>query len=480
MVKSKLVTILKTFTLEELKRFDKFIASPYHNTGRNLKPLLKAVTKYHPNYPADKLTDEKILKLMKISGKSNGKNTSSQLNVRFSELTKLAKNFAVIERSINNSYIYSKTLAQFYLDKNLNNLCRSEISICRKILYDDGLGEEYAPEMILLQRLNARSHYQENKREKSIKEIMHIPMYSLSYFVTNIKVQLYSNHIEYPVNYEFLKKTVDCLNIDELAELCTDDGSGLINKIKYDYKRCQFYLYENPEIYTELIEYYKKNFECLSDMIRWQYFLGLMKSGTKLMSTQDYYSYAKQLNLLIDFIFANGLFSFSRTEPLEDVLFTSIVKIKFAVENLDKLQKFADNYLHKVKPEFRVRADNYVSAFLSFMKKDFNKSLEYINAITSPTISEKNNLYKLKMAAYLELNYTEELYYLLDSYNHFMTNNTRFRNSEGQYRFSEIIKILLVNKLNKTTISKIEKEKIFNSIKTSEFEWWLKEKTQEL
>lgn len=132
MVKSKLVTILKTFTLEELKRFDKFIASPYHNTGRNLKPLLKAVTKYHPNYPADKLTDEKILKLMKISGKSNGKNTSSQLNVRFSELTKLAKNFAVIERSINNSYIYSKTLAQFYLDKNLNNLCRSEISICRK------------------------------------------------------------------------------------------------------------------------------------------------------------------------------------------------------------------------------------------------------------------------------------------------------------------------------------------------------------
>lgn len=476
----KLFTILKTFSPEEIKRFEKFISSPYHNTGRNLKPLFKAVTKYHPEYPINKLTDEKILKTLKLSSKSSIKKNSQQLRVRFSELTKQANSFAVVESILHDSFNYSKTLAGFYFDRNLFNLCRSEIYDCKRIMDETGLDETYAMERMTQQRLIGLSYHKENKKNKAVKEIQHIPLYALSNFIMNIKVQLYSNHMEYPVNYQLLKEITDSLDIDKLAKLCTDDNSGLINKMIFDHKRSKFYLYENTDVFWELIEYYKKNFQYLSDMLKWQYFLGLNKSGTKLMQTQDYFKFGTQMNLLIDFVFSKGIYSFSKNEPLEDVLFTSIIMIKFATESRGKIGNFIDNFLPKVKTELRDRAFNFAQAFLKFKTGNFTGSLECINLITSPTLNEKNNLYKLKIAVFYELNYTEELYYLLDTYNHFITNNNSFKNSNGHYRFSEIIKILLMNKINKTSISKLEKQKIFNSIKTSDFEWWLKQKTEEL
>ncbi|MBN8584392.1 MAG: hypothetical protein J0M37_04795 [Ignavibacteria bacterium] len=476
---SKLITILKTFSVEDLKRFEKFIISPYHNPGRNLKPLFKAFTKFHPDYPENKLSDEKILKSLRISSGVYNKSSSSQLAVRYSELTRLAKNFLVVESSLNNSFSYSKSLAEYFNDKNLYNYCRSEIKECNRILDENGLDENYALEKLLLQRIISLSYHRENKKDKALKELMHIPLYALSYFVTNIKVQLYSNHLEYPVNFELLKKITDSLNIEELAKLCTDDNTGLKNKMIYDHKRSLFYLYENTELFWELIEFYKMNFDQLSDVLKWQYFLGLMKSGTKLMSTRDFTLFATQLSLLIDFVFQNGVFSFSRKEPLEDVLFNSIIRIKIAIESTESVQAFIEQYLPKVKIDYRKRSNNYAYAFLSFKKGDFTKTLDHLNKIDFSTLNEKNYLYKLKIAVFYELNYIEELYYLIDSYNHFIANNTRFSKSSEHYGFSEIIKVFLANKSKNNKLLSNERKKITDSVKTSDFGWWLTRKLEE-
>src|SRR5689334_25124303 len=55
---SKLINILRTFSKEEMGEFEKFAASPYHNTGKNIVPFLKQLQKYHPNFDDDKLSYE--------------------------------------------------------------------------------------------------------------------------------------------------------------------------------------------------------------------------------------------------------------------------------------------------------------------------------------------------------------------------------------------------------------------------------------
>jgi len=476
----KLVTILKTFSEDEMKRFEKFIISPYHNTGRNLKPLFRYLKKYHPLYPPDKLTDSKISKALKIKGSSDVKKTSSQINVRLSELTTMAKNFAVIEGIMNNKYEYSKNLAGYYMKNNIYNYCLSEIKECDKLLNEKGIDEVFALERIHLQRILMENHYRANKLENSVKAIRHIPLYSLSYFITNIKVQLYSNFREYPVNYDFLKMIVDSLDLEELVKLSEDDGSGILNKTIYDYKRCRFYLYEKTEDFWDLIEFYKKNFEQISRYLKWQYFLGLMRSGTKLMSTKDFPLFAESLNSLIDYIFERKIFSFSDKEALEDILFTSIIKIKFGLHSPKEVQEFSDKYLPLVKRNLQQRAGIYADAFINFKKKDFAKSLSLINLIANPSLSEKNNLYKLKLALFYELDYIDDLYYAVDSYNHFLANNVRIKDKEQKLKFADILIKLFKAKHQKQGLAKMEKEILADECKTSEFHWWLREKIEEL
>lgn len=479
---SKLYTILRTFSDEEIKRFEKFIISPYHNSGRNLKPLFKYLKKYHPLYPADKLTEIKISKALNIKGSSNVKKTSSQLNVRLSELTTMAKNFAVIEGIMNNKYEYSKNLAVYYLKNNIYNYCLSELKECDNLLNEKGIDELFALERIHLQRILMENHYKANKLENSVKAIRHIPLYSLSFFITNIKVQLYNNFKEYPVNYEFLKMIVDSLNLEELVKQCEDDGSGILNKTIYDYKRCRFYLYEKAEDFWDLIEFYKKNFEQISRYLKWQYFLGLMRSGTKLMSTRDFPLYADSLNSLIDYIFERKIFSFGDNEPLEDILFTSIIKIKFGLITPERIQLFTDKYLPEVNRSrsLQQRSGLYADAFINFKKNDFSKCLSLINLIASPSLSEKNSLYKLKIAVFYELNYVDDLYYAIDTYNHFLSNNLRIKEKEMNFKFADIIKRL--NNLRHSNQVLLQKEKIqiVEKCKTSEFHWWFRKKIEEL
>ena len=88
---SKLFTILKTFSDEEMKRFEKFISSPFHNNGRNFKPIYSYLKKLHPDFPQKKLTDEAIFRKLYPGKKYDLKTSSKNIKVILSRFTKLTE-----------------------------------------------------------------------------------------------------------------------------------------------------------------------------------------------------------------------------------------------------------------------------------------------------------------------------------------------------------------------------------------------------
>ena len=111
----KLFTILRTFSDEEMKRFEKFIISPYKNSGKNVKPLFKALKKYHPAYANERLTEEKIYKFLYRTG--NTKEKKAYVKVLLSHLTNLAIEFLKNE---NNESKYEKNFSEVRFLKMLN------------------------------------------------------------------------------------------------------------------------------------------------------------------------------------------------------------------------------------------------------------------------------------------------------------------------------------------------------------------------
>ncbi|HEY3249711.1 MAG TPA: hypothetical protein VGK25_01205, partial [Ignavibacteria bacterium] len=59
---TKLINILRTFSKEEMKQFEKFVASPYFHSGKNCMPLLKQLQKFYPGFDNEKLTYKNIHK----------------------------------------------------------------------------------------------------------------------------------------------------------------------------------------------------------------------------------------------------------------------------------------------------------------------------------------------------------------------------------------------------------------------------------
>jgi len=477
---SKLFTILKTFSDEEMKRFEKFIISPYHNAGRNLRPLFKILKKYHPEYPAEKLTHLKINKALGIKNNSGEKRSSAQLTVRISELTKLAESFTVVDNLIRDKYQFSKNLAGIYKNRKLYNYSISRINESCKLLDENGIDEEYALERLQLQWMLRKNYTNLNKIDKAVLTEFSVSLYLLSFFITHVKVMLFQENRKYPMNAELLKMIVDGIDYDKMDRLCKDEGTGVKEKLLFDLKRCQFYIYKEEKTFWELIDYYKDHFSKFSRYLKWQYYLGLMRSGIELSYSRGFIFCGSELNSLTDFIFGKNIYSHSNNEYLEDKFFTTIIGLKFGLESSENIQKFSDTYVEKVHPDYIERAKNYAEAFINFKNKKYENSLGSIQLITRPISAEKNLLYKLKIANFFELNYAEEMHYLLDSYNHVLVSNRKYRSKDQNINFITLIKIIHEYSSKKISPGRKEKQKLIEKSKTSEFHWWFKEKIEEL
>src|SRR5258706_12075729 len=62
MLKSSLFEIIRTFSKEDLIKFDDFVKSPYHNRNSNVVKLFMAIKKFAPDFKDPKLSKEEVWK----------------------------------------------------------------------------------------------------------------------------------------------------------------------------------------------------------------------------------------------------------------------------------------------------------------------------------------------------------------------------------------------------------------------------------
>jgi hypothetical protein len=139
MQKTKLIALLKTFTKQEMKDFEKFISSPYFSPGRNLKPLFNVLKKYYPEFNSPNLTHEKIYRKLYPGKKYEKKKSEHVLQVLVSEMMSLAEKFVVYDgfESGKFGFHYYSLLADEYLDKNLLDLALKTVFRNSKFIDND-------------------------------------------------------------------------------------------------------------------------------------------------------------------------------------------------------------------------------------------------------------------------------------------------------------------------------------------------------
>ena len=134
-LKSNIIQLLSIFSKEEMKEFEKFVKSPFHNNRAEVTRFFDSIKKFYPGFNQKDFTKEKI-----FYGLYSGDKYRDDVVRRLcSNLYKLGEEFAAYKNFRQDSFNSEKSILDFFLSRNADKFYLKQISKIRKQLEDQVL-----------------------------------------------------------------------------------------------------------------------------------------------------------------------------------------------------------------------------------------------------------------------------------------------------------------------------------------------------
>jgi hypothetical protein len=481
--KSKLIDILSTFSKDETKFFDKFIASPYFSKERDVTALYDFIKKYHPDFDSADLDKPNVFKFL-FPGESYNEKKLKNLS---SELSKLAEQFLIHEQIRNSGVESEQILITQYRDRKASKLFFSTVKSLEKKL-DCLLIDEYGTLKNIEEAAQMKAHFYfwKNDFDKTIEsELKYIEYFTLSFIMRFFKKLQSKQIITSRYNKEFenplFEAMIESLDLERLMTILREKNYSYLwlLEIYYNAYKCSINNIDNEHNFKKLKELFYEHIDKFSESERQGLFIDLTHYCVIQKDEKGNTHYEREQFDIYKKIVEN--FSAS-TDYFNIVLYRSIVITAINLEELDWLENFMNEYTQTLKPEYRSNMENLVKANLNFARNNFSESLECLSKISYDIFLYKLDVKNLLLKNYYELDLFEQAYSLIDAYKHFLSGTKEYGALQKSY-YTGFVNVY--NKLIKTKES--GKYDSVNEILTNpEFKdglpayKWLKEKAEEL
>ncbi len=478
----KLINILKTLSKVEMKRFGKFVASPYHNSGKNCMPLFKLLEKSHPDFKEGNYTYEAIHKKL-YPGKKFNKQVTWNLT---SAMEKMTKEFLKQEALKKDDFIQMDLALTEFGSRKLLNYYSNVLIEMEKMLDKSSIDTEYFSKQYKL-RIFKQTYYFSVDKVHLIGDATHKTaewgaIYFLRIIVGALKDMLIlREYYNYKVDVNVPLAIVKNLDLKSVVDY--------INKEKFEYAfYIEIYYHSlmmllepkqtwHLDRYRELFEKHFKNFDkieqisMITDMVNYcMYYpeLGNSKFKRVIFELNEF-----QLKEGLAFFPDNQL---SKTKYLQNLM------TALAVNETKWTEDYIEKYTPKLLPEIRESMKCLANAFLCFHTKEYRKVLEYVNKVEFVDIRDKIQTRALSAKSYYELNETETLLHYIDSSKHFVINNPSVSETEGKNIrnfFKYLTKLIYLKESNDNVEISILRNDVEKNKELSNKDWLL-EKIREL
>ena len=442
MNKSKIVQILNGFSPKEIKEFEKFVVSPYFNTGRNAEGLFNILKEYYPDFESPDLERELVFERLFPGEKFVEKKFK---NVT-SALTQLADRFLVNERLRNDPVEFEQLLYKEYWEREnykpflsiLNSLEKriEKLPFDRKnaFLVEEGIASYRYSYYLKLSR-----------PDKAIPFIGESSEYnSLSFLIKFIKSFMLSHTavITYntPVKNTLFEVFRNGLDLDKII-------AGL-RKSKYRYLWLLELYYYTLKTYTDLndVKSFKKARDIFNKHIdkfsRYEkYFIfndfygfcvrQFSRGNTNFLSTE--FEICKQQK-------NENALTISDSASLDLMFFRNFVYTALKAKEYDWLEEFVNDCAIMMPPDGRDSMRDFTLARLEFERGNFDKALEHASNIQYEIFTYKLDVKNLLLLTYYELELFDQAESLIDTYKHYITTMKEFSPAYLK-KFKDFIKI---------------------------------------
>ena len=436
MYKSQLIELLGKLSSKEVKEFGEFVLSPFFNKNEGVAKLYDYLRKQYPDFK-EKCVEKKYVyaKIFPGAQYNDGFMRTLMFNLRA-----LAENYLSYQRFKSEYFVDKRYLLCELNDRALNRLFIKNMKTVSKKLKDESLRDaEYFYNMYNIEYENLFFLGRTNldRIEKIVKNSDAEDMFNhltCSYLISSM------NHYIYFLNvmqlYHFSFKT-DVF--DDILKLLKTNGMLDVPAVKLAYNLLMLFLDEDNETYfyetIELLEKHEKEFH-------------ILHLNNAYMNLRNY---CKRMILKGKEKFLKELFEVykidirKRTYTLLKYMsfryYTDVVETALRLKEYSWVKDFIDKYKTALTPDDRENTYVYSLALFEFAMKNFEMSLELLSKVKYYDVYHKLKYRSLLLMLYFELDYGDLLLAHLDSFNHFLLNDTMISDDRKIY-YSNFIKYI--------------------------------------
>ena len=415
MQKLKLTELLLSFDPNELKRLGDFIRSPFYNKNKKLIKLFDLIKKSFDDSAFHLLTKEIVWQNIMPGEKFSDVKLRSYL----SEFKKLCEKFIVTLEEEKNTVHQKNLLLLFLTERNsrknieavsseIRNAFSSEftknfdhfhdkILFERTMILNEGRNVEINLDDNYYRLSDAIDHYFISSKLDMMNSFLSRKYHVLGSF--NLKIDFSEEIIKY------IEKKIPAIRKNDPFIYC----ESLIFKMMT--------AENNDGYYKDLHTFVIKNLQMYKHTELEQVYFPMINFGFNKVAMGDS-EYLEKIFEIYRTFELRGFYT--DMEIFQDIDLISIVIAGLRLNKIAWVENFTEKYSRKLINEFKSDTVSLVKALISFKKKEYNTSIEYLSRV-----NYQNSYYYLKsketlMQIYYEQKEYEAMQSLIDSTRHYL------------------------------------------------------------
>ena len=495
-MKNRVILILKTFSAEDIKKFNTYLNSPYFNRSNKLRKLFSEIINFSPVYDSPKLNYKNLH--FKVSPERPY--NSITMRRLIADLEKHAVNFLKQQNLENDELgthyylrteLQSRSLTKFFED--------SIIEFEEKFGKENIIDENYFMNKLNLEADKLNYSYMSKNISKKVNVnslIMYLvtgSKYLFLYFVIKM-VSYYLNLFIMEANFKDIEER-NSLH-DFLVKFFNGFDNFYLKEFLKDEKNDYYYVYD---IYFNLF----KAFSEKKGIVSYEKSKKLINKHSKVFKTDekqflftklidfcevrqnkdtnDDFS-KKELINLYELVLSKRYYEGENLKFLPVTLYRNIVSFAIRNKKYKWAEKFIKIYSNKLYPDFKNDLKNISYARIMLNKGQYSETLRYLSKTNPEGRSIKLDYKNLNVMVHYELGNYETVLSMLNSYRN-VIRRSGVVTKENKIYYRNFINytesfIRFMNNRNKTYIDSLtnrinKTEKVANKA-------WLQAKVREL
>lgn len=433
MVKSVLISVLKTFTVKEMREFSELVRSPFFNKNQSAIKLIDYLKKCYPAFEHQKLEKEKIYKI--LFGKAEYSEGFMKTITHI--LTKLSEEY-LKQKSLKKMPAYESLLTSKELNKRkLEKLLIKNLSDAAKEMHTMKLQGErkYFYYKFLLKSIEIEYVEWSRFKNKNFKdldgEMFSEMVNSLASYFFETALMAYRGVLTRrqvaPVGFDgSISENVISYLLDSENLFINNPGMRLhLYEVMLLKEKSEKYFYLLKDTLINDSDHIDQDKKFSLITVLQQFCLDKVNSGEKQFLQQRHELYKLALE--------KGFYKLKSHIYFDTLLFGNISLVAIRLKEYDWAETFIEKYKNELPDDSGEVVVAYSRGRLYMERGDVEKALETVGRVKSfMNVPLKITMKNLLLMIYYELSYFSEAEYLLSSHRQFIA-SVKEQYSEDRY-----------------------------------------------